>query len=98
MNRGTISGAPMLDKLISYGLQYAGYLLQVLLLVVLTARGHWRRLVGVSLYVVLFVSIDSVARPCVLFRYGIASPNTGTCTGSRTFCWFSRRSWWFVYS
>ncbi|HME01285.1 MAG TPA: hypothetical protein VKM93_28725 [Terriglobia bacterium] len=64
----------MLDKLISYGLQYAGYLLQVLLLVVLTARGHWRRLVGVSLYVVLFVSIDSVARPCVLFRYGIASP------------------------
>jgi hypothetical protein len=63
----------MLDRLLTDGLQYAGYLLQVLLLVVLAVRGHWRRLVGVSLYLVVFASIDSVARPYTLIHYGLKS-------------------------
>jgi len=74
MDRSTVTGELMLDQSLNYGLQYGGYLAQVLLLGVLTARGHWRRLVGVSLYLIVFVSIDSVVRPYTLIHYGFKSP------------------------
>jgi len=63
----------MLDQLLTYCLQYGGYLLQLLLLTVFTARGHWRRNIGVFLYLVVFVSVDSAIRPYTLHHYGFQS-------------------------
>jgi len=65
----------MPDQLLTYGLQYAGYLFQVLLLGVLLKRGHWRRLAGVCLYLILFLLLDGVVRNYTLVHYGLQSQN-----------------------
>jgi len=73
------SGLLMLDKLLGYGLQYAGYVLEVCLFALLLIRGQGRRYVGVLLYVVSFLAIDGVARPFVLYRYGLKSDQYAYC-------------------
>jgi hypothetical protein len=69
----------MLDKLLGYGLQYGVYIFEVILLVVLIMRGYWRRLVDVCLYVVFYLSVDGIARPYVIFHYGLHSPQYYYC-------------------
>jgi len=64
----------MLDQLLTVGLQWGGYAFQVLLLGVLLARGHRKRLAGVCLYLVLFLLLDGMARPYALLHFGRHSP------------------------
>lgn len=73
------SGLLMLDKLLGYGLQYAGYGLEVYLFVFLLVRGQWRRQLAVSLYVFSLLAIDGVARPFVLYHYGFESDQYAYC-------------------
>ena len=73
MDLDTVSGALMLEQLLTNGLQYAGYLFQALLLGVLVARGHLKRLAGACLYLILFLLLDGVARLYTLIHYGSQS-------------------------
>ncbi len=57
----------------SYVVQYAGYLLEAVLLGYLLVRGHARRLAGLTVYVGFLLGMDGVARPYALYRYGISS-------------------------
>ncbi len=63
----------MVERLVDYGVQYVGYLLEVGLLGFLLYRGKWNRLRAVSLYLAGLLLIDAVGRPWVLSRYGLAS-------------------------
>lgn len=63
----------MFDLLVSHGFQYLGYALEVSLIVVLIAKGVWRKLPDFFLYVVGYACIDAVLRPVVLYRYGSSS-------------------------
>lgn len=54
-------------------LQYFGYLLEVALLIFLLFRLRSRRVLALVLYVSLLFLVDSVARPYVLYAYGMAS-------------------------
>lgn len=63
----------MVDKLIGYGLQYAGYSLELGLFAFLIGRGRWKRLGGVTLYLTCLLAVDGVGRSYVLYRYGLAS-------------------------
>ena len=63
----------MLETLFGYGVQYAGYILELGLLTFLVRQGRWRRLTGVCLYVLLLFASDGVGRPFFLYRYGIKS-------------------------
>jgi hypothetical protein len=60
----------MLDRLLSYGLQYGVDFFEVILLFVLIKRGHAKRLIEVCLYVVFFLFVDGLARPYLAFRCG----------------------------
>ncbi|MGO9272807.1 MAG: hypothetical protein ACLQOO_21650 [Terriglobia bacterium] len=73
MDLCTVSGALMLEQLLTNGLQYAGYLFQALLLGVLVARGHLKRLAGLCLYLGLFLLLDAAARLYTLLHYGRGS-------------------------
>jgi hypothetical protein len=73
MDRLTVSGALMLDQVLTYGAQYAGYLFQVLLLGLLFKRGHWKRLAGLSLYLILFLLLDGAVRGYTLIHCGRGS-------------------------
>jgi hypothetical protein len=64
----------MVERLATVGLQYAVYFLEGGLFVYLLLRGHFRRLLGLSLYVVGLLAIDAAARPYILYRYGLRSP------------------------
>lgn len=61
------------EKIISFGLQYAGYGLEVLLCVILAGQGRWRRLKGLGLYVLGLFLLDGVARPAALNYFGRTS-------------------------
>src|SRR5713226_239832 len=63
----------MAINLAHYGVQYAVYLLELILVVFLVARGRWRRLSSLFVYLILLFAVDGVARPYVLYRYGIRS-------------------------
>ncbi len=63
----------MVDKLIIHGLQYSSYCLELGLFLYLLFWGQWRRLIGLGLYVLLFLATDAIGRPFVLYRYGLAS-------------------------
>src|SRR5712692_5625090 len=63
----------MAINLAHYGVQYAVYLLELSLAVFLVARGRWRRLSSLFIYLILLFAVDGVARPYVLYRYGIYS-------------------------
>jgi hypothetical protein len=64
----------MTERLATVGLQYSAYALEAGLVVYLIARGHFKRLLGLSLYLGGLLFIDALARPFVLYRYGLASP------------------------
>jgi len=59
--------------LCKYTIAYATYVLQAALLVVVFSRGHWRRLQGLTLYLVALLALDGVGRPFVFHRYGLSS-------------------------
>ncbi len=63
----------MPERLFGYALQYSGYLLEVGVVSLLVLRGRWRRLLALTLYVLLLYSVDALVRPFVLFRFGVAS-------------------------
>jgi len=63
----------MSDKLLVYGLGYAGYGMEAVLCYLLARQGRWRRLKGLWLYVTLLFGLDAVARPVVLNYFGPAS-------------------------
>lgn len=66
-------GLLMVERLATVGLQYTVYLLEVGLLAYMLLRGHGKRLLGVSLYLVGLLAIDAIARPFVLYSYGFTS-------------------------
>ena len=59
--------------LVINGLQYAGYCLELGLLVLLLWRGYARRLASLCFYVCAYFGVDAVLRPLMLHRYGPAS-------------------------
>ena len=63
----------MSDSILAYGLQYGGYILEFAVLVLILRTGRWRRWMGVSLYLLLLLSVDAVGRPLVLHKYGVSS-------------------------
>src|SRR5579864_3340323 len=63
-----------MTDVVRYVLQYGDYFLEVVLLGVVVYRGLWRRLVGLSLFLGSLVALDVVARPVVLYGYGLRSP------------------------
>jgi hypothetical protein len=67
----------MAEKIISFGLQYAGYGLEVLLCLLLVGQGRWRRLKGLGLYVVGLFLLDGVARPAALNYFGLTATEFG---------------------
>ena len=64
----------MKDYIITHGLQYGIYLLEVVLFVLLAQRGKLRRLKWLGLYVFGFFVVDGVARPVVLHYFGFVIP------------------------
>ena len=58
---------------VGYAVQYSTYLLEGGLLCYLLFRGHSKRLAGLTLYVGLLLAMDGVARPYVLYTYGLTS-------------------------
>jgi len=67
----------MSDKLVTYGLQYGVYGLEVALFVYLLWRGLWQRLTSVFVYLFLLLALDAIGRPYVLYRYGLTSRQYG---------------------
>jgi multisubunit Na+/H+ antiporter MnhC subunit len=67
----------MAESLVQRALPYSVYLLEVALLALLFLSGRWRRLFGVSLYLLLFFAADAIGRPYVLYRYGVRSATYG---------------------
>jgi hypothetical protein len=63
----------MSDKLLTYGLQYAGYVLEAAICLLILCQGRWRRLKGFCLYVGALFVLDGVARSAVLNFFGQAS-------------------------
>ncbi|HEV2493520.1 MAG TPA: hypothetical protein VG204_10685 [Terriglobia bacterium] len=63
----------MINAVVGDVLQYGDYLLEVVLVAVVVYRGLWRRLPGVSLYLLSLVALDTIGRPLVLYRFGFHS-------------------------
>ncbi len=63
----------MLETVLSCGLQYAGYGLEVLLFLFLLSHGRWRSRKQLALYVGLLAAVDAFGRPYVLYRFGVSS-------------------------
>jgi hypothetical protein len=61
------------DQLVLYGIQYAGYALEVCVCVSLAYGSRWRRLKGLGLYVASLFLLDGVARPAVSNFFGKGS-------------------------
>jgi hypothetical protein len=65
----------MSEQVLILGLQYAGYVLEVVLFVLLARSGRLRRLKGLCLYVTALFLIDGIARPIALHCWGLESPS-----------------------
>ncbi len=63
----------MSDKFLTCGLQYAGYMLEAAICLLIVWQGRWRRLKGFCLYVAALFVLDGVARSAVLNFFGQAS-------------------------
>jgi hypothetical protein len=72
-------GAPMLDRVLEYGLQYAIYSLEIGLFLLLLLRGQWKRLLIVSVYLISLLVVDALLRPYFLYRYGLRSGPYAYC-------------------
>ena len=64
----------MSERLLTDAIQYAGYGLELGLLVVLLTRGWGGRLPSLCLYVAALFCVDALVRPWYLGRYGAHSP------------------------
>jgi hypothetical protein len=64
----------MSERLLTDGIQYAGYLLELGLLLVLLRRGWGARLTCLCLYVAALFGVDALVRPWFLSHYGATSP------------------------
>lgn len=63
----------MPERLLQLCLQYGGYTLELVLLVLLLWRGYLRRLTALCLFVLTLFAIDAGVRPLSLIRYGQGS-------------------------
>ncbi|HUI41223.1 MAG TPA: hypothetical protein VL523_04565 [Terriglobia bacterium] len=63
----------MPETVLKHVLQYAGYGLEVTLLITLVMRGYTRSLTALVAYVVTLFGADAVVRPWALFKYGQSS-------------------------
>jgi hypothetical protein len=63
----------MSDKLLVYGLEYAGCGMEALLCFLLARQGRWRRLKGLYLYVAGLFLLDGVGRAAALNYFGPSS-------------------------
>jgi hypothetical protein len=63
----------MPQALLTGVLQYAGYVLELGLLLVLLRRGYARRLTALVLFVAIYFGVDAVVRPWTLHHYGQSS-------------------------
>jgi len=63
----------MVVNIAEYSLQYGNYLLELLVLASLVRHGAWRSRAALCLYVFFFLSVDALARPYVLYRFGESS-------------------------
>lgn len=62
-----------MTSLVVHAFQYAGYGVEVCLLVVLLASGTWKKLPDFFLYVLGFIGVDAILRPIFLYHYGWTS-------------------------
>jgi hypothetical protein len=69
----------MLDKFLTYGLQYTIYILEAGLFLLLLRRAEWKRQIGVSVYLLSLLAVDALGRPYVLYRFGLQSNQYGYC-------------------
>jgi hypothetical protein len=60
----------MSDQLLTCGLQYAGYVVEAAIFLLLLLQGRWRRLKGLCLYVAALFMLDGVARSASLSFFG----------------------------
>ena len=63
----------MVERAVIFVIQYAGYLLAAGFLVYLLHKRQLRRLKGIAAYLISLIAIDGIARPYVLYRYGLNS-------------------------
>lgn len=68
----------MIHAMVTDGMQYAGYLLEIGLLVSIV-RGKITRNIGVALYILMFVLMDGFARPYFLYHFGLNSVQYAYC-------------------
>lgn len=69
----------MIDQFARWGLQYAGYLLEIVLLGALFRPKVRGRNVPLIVYVISFFMMDGVARPYALYHYGLNSSQYAVC-------------------
>lgn len=60
----------MTDQLLTGSFQYAGYVVEAAICLMLSWQGRWRRHTGLCLYVVALFLLDGVARPAALSHFG----------------------------
>jgi len=63
----------MKDTVLSFGLQYVIYGLEVCVIAALFCRARWKRLTSPFLYVIWLAAIDILARPYMFHHYGLNS-------------------------
>ncbi|HXW16135.1 MAG TPA: hypothetical protein VEN79_16630 [Terriglobia bacterium] len=63
----------MSDLVLTSGFQYAGYVVEATICLLLIWQGRWRRLKGLCLYVAALFLLDGVARSASLSFFGVKS-------------------------
>jgi len=63
----------MSDQIFFRVLPYGIYVLEGVVLLLLARRGRWAHLKGLCLYVLTLFVVDGVARPAVIYHFGVAS-------------------------
>lgn len=69
----------MIDQLAVHGLQYLGYAVEISVVVMLLARGRWKKYPEFFLYVLAYAGVDVVFRPAVISTYGVSSTQYSYC-------------------
>jgi len=68
-----VSVTLMSDQLLTCGLQYAGYMVEAAICLLLIWQGRWRRLKGLCLYVAALFMLDGLARSASFSYFGQGS-------------------------
>lgn len=63
-----------MEKILTHSLQWGVYALEGVLVLYLLAGGRWKRLTAAWVYLTVLLAVDGFARPVVLYRYGLNSP------------------------